>query len=149
MATAQSLADILPATCFVFLIPAILRSLGICGNHPIQTEFQSTGQFTFFAQHLNVTNRYAPFFSYLLYGHHFHLYHLVNIFCIEILNNLKLTGNILLVVEELTENVILATRNIPNVILLEANEINTYDVISADVMVITEGAVKMLEEVLV
>ena len=67
---------------------------------------------------------------------------------IQIINDLKLTGNILLVVENLNENMILATRNLPNVILLEADEINTYDVMASDVMVITESAVKKLEEVL-
>ncbi len=67
---------------------------------------------------------------------------------IELLNNLKATGNILIVVDSLNENIILATRNLPNVILLEASEINTYDVIASDVMVITTEAVKMLEEVL-
>ncbi len=54
----------------------------------------------------------------------------------------------LIVVSELTDNVILATRNLGNVILLTANEINTYDVISADKMIITEDAVKQIEEVL-
>ena len=38
---------------------------------------------------------------------------------------------------------------ISNVILLEAGEINTLDVISADYMIITEEAIKMIEEVLV
>ena len=55
---------------------------------------------------------------------------------VNILNDLKLNGNILLVVESLNENIVLATRNLPNVILLEASEINTYDVISSDVMVV-------------
>ena len=55
----------------------------------------------------------------------------------------------LIVVSELTDNVILATRNLGNVILLAADEINTYDVISADKMIITESAVKEIEEVLV
>ena len=68
---------------------------------------------------------------------------------VNILNDLKLNGNILLVVESLNENIVLATRNLPNVILLEASEINTYDVISADVMVVTSEAVKQIEEVLV
>ena len=68
---------------------------------------------------------------------------------VNILNDLKLNGNILLVVESLNENIILATRNLPNVILLEASEINTYDVISADVMVVTSEAIKQIEEVLV
>ena len=68
---------------------------------------------------------------------------------VNILNDLKLNGNILLVVESLNENIVLATRNLPNVILLEASEINTYDVISADVMVVTSEAIKQKEEVLV
>ena len=55
----------------------------------------------------------------------------------------------LIVVSELTDNVVLSTRNLGNVILLTANEINTYDVISADKMIITESAVKEIEEVLV
>ena len=68
---------------------------------------------------------------------------------IKVLENLKATKNILIVVDELTENVILATRNLDNVILLQADEINTLDVISADNMIITESAVKSIEEVLV
>ena len=59
---------------------------------------------------------------------------------IKVLENLKATKNILIVVDELTENVILATRNLDNVILLQADEINTLDVISADNMIITESA---------
>ena len=68
---------------------------------------------------------------------------------IKVLENLKATKNILIVVDELTENVILATRNLDNVLLLQADEINTLDVISADNMIITESAVKSIEEVLV
>ena len=56
------------------------------------------------------------------------------------LNNLKANKKVLLVV---------ATRNLNNVVLLEASEINTYDVIAADNMIITEKAVKAIEEVLV
>jgi len=56
--------------------------------------------------------------------------------------------NILIVVEELTENVILSTRNIPNVVLLQANEINTLDIVASDNLVITKEAVKQIEEVL-
>ena len=66
-----------------------------------------------------------------------------------ILKTLNATKNVLLVVDELTDNVILATRNLDNVVLLEASEINTYDVIAADNMIITEKAVKAIEEVLV
>lgn len=67
----------------------------------------------------------------------------------SLLANLKAEKNVLIVVDELNENMILATRNLSNVILLQTNEINVLDVISADKMVITEAAVKQIEEVLV
>ena len=67
----------------------------------------------------------------------------------NILNIFEASNTVtLIVVSELTDNVILATRNLGNVILLAADEINTYDVISADKMIITEAAVKQIEEVL-
>ncbi|MEG0137757.1 MAG: 50S ribosomal protein L4 [Bacilli bacterium] len=68
---------------------------------------------------------------------------------LNVLKNLNATKKILIVVEELTDEVILATRNIKEVVLLEANEINTYDIVAADNMIITEKAVKAIEEVLV
>lgn len=68
---------------------------------------------------------------------------------LEVLNNLKVDRNILIVVDELNDNIILATRNIENVILMEASEINTYDIIAANHLIITEDAVKSIEEVLV
>lgn len=68
---------------------------------------------------------------------------------LTILENLKVTGRTLIVVEELTEEAILATRNIDNVMLLEANEINVLDLVAANKMIITEEAIKKIEEVLV
>ena len=69
---------------------------------------------------------------------------------IQILTNLKVNEEkTLIVVEKIDENLILATRNLANIILLETNEINTLDVIAADRLVITEEAVKKLEEVLI
>lgn len=67
---------------------------------------------------------------------------------LKVLEAIKADKNILIVVEELTENVILSTRNIPNVVLLQANEINTLDIIASDNLVITKEAVKQIEEVL-
>ena len=67
---------------------------------------------------------------------------------VSILNNLKLAKKTLIVVDELTENLILATRNLKNIVLLAFNEINVLDVVAADNMVITKEAVKKLEEVL-
>ena len=67
---------------------------------------------------------------------------------VSVLENLKVSKNVLIVVDELEENMVLATRNLSNVILLQANEINTLDIIAADNLVITEDAVKAIEEVL-
>lgn len=66
-----------------------------------------------------------------------------------ILNNLKADKNVLIVVDELTENLILASRNLNNVVLLQTDEINTYDVVAADKMIITEKALKLVEEALI
>ena len=66
----------------------------------------------------------------------------------NILNALGATKNVLIVVDELTDNLMLATRNLSNVILLAANEINTLDVVSADKLIITEAALKNVEEAL-
>ena len=66
-----------------------------------------------------------------------------------ILSALNADKKVLIVVDELTDNLILSSRNLNNVLLLSVNEINTYDVVYADTLVITEAAVKALEEVLV
>jgi large subunit ribosomal protein L4 len=68
---------------------------------------------------------------------------------IKVLENLKANKKVLIVVDELTENVVLATRNLDNVILLQSDEINTLDIVSADNMIVTTDAVKSIEEVLV
>lgn len=65
---------------------------------------------------------------------------------IKLLNDIKVPKKTLIVVDELTDNLILATRNIPKVELLEASEINVLDIIGADGLVITKKAVEMIEE---
>ena len=67
---------------------------------------------------------------------------------LNILKSLNENKKTLIIVEELDDNMILATRNLSNVILLQANEINVLDIIAADSMIITEAAVKLIEEVL-
>ena len=66
-----------------------------------------------------------------------------------LLEGLNVKGKVLIVTDDLNDNIILATRNLPNVLLIGANEINTLDVVMADTMVITEAAVKQIEEVLI
>lgn len=59
------------------------------------------------------------------------------------------TEKTLIVVEELTDNLILATRNLKHIMLLQVEEINILDIIRASKMIITTEALKKLEEVLV
>lgn len=66
----------------------------------------------------------------------------------KVLEGLKVTGKTLIVTTELTENLILSTRNLSNLKVVLANELNTYDVLYVDKMIITEDAVKYIEEVL-
>ena len=70
---------------------------------------------------------------------------------LNILDNLSvdINKNVLVVVKEVSEEMILATRNISTLVLLQADEINTLDIIAADKMIITEDAIKSIEEVLV
>ena len=66
-----------------------------------------------------------------------------------ILETLKIADKkVLLVVKEFDDNIILASRNIQNVVLILADEINVLDIVGTDVMVTTEYALKYIEEVL-
>ena len=67
----------------------------------------------------------------------------------NILNNFKVERNVLIVVSELNDNMILATRNLNNVLLLEADEINVLDLVSANLVIVEESAIKKIEEALV
>lgn len=67
---------------------------------------------------------------------------------IKLLEDLKITGKTLIVVKELTDNLILASRNLSDVKVIETHEINTFDVTYYKNLVMTEETVKMLEEVL-
>ncbi len=63
-----------------------------------------------------------------------------------ILETLKLSGKILFVTKEDNENLYMATRNLGNVLVLMANEINCYDIVNADVLVVEKDAVASIEE---
>ena len=66
-----------------------------------------------------------------------------------LLNKLKIANlKILLVVDELDDNVCLASRNLGNVKVVLPEEVNTYDVTNADRLVFTEAALNKLEEAL-
>ena len=52
----------------------------------------------------------------------------------------------LYVMPELNENVFVSARNIPSVLTSILSDINTYDVMNADVLVLTESAAKLFSE---
>ena len=54
----------------------------------------------------------------------------------------------LLVVSEFEDNLVLASRNLQNVVLISAEEINVLDIVGTDVLVITQDALNKVEEVL-
>lgn len=66
----------------------------------------------------------------------------------KLMADLKLAGKVLFVTENDAEKLYLATRNLGYALVLMANELNVYDIVNADTMVIEEGAVKYIEEVL-
>ena len=68
---------------------------------------------------------------------------------LSLLETLKVADKkVLLVVKEFDDNLILASRNLQNVVLIAAEEIKVLDLVGTDVMVITEEALKTVEEVL-
>ena len=52
----------------------------------------------------------------------------------------------LLILPEYDDKLHLSTRNVPNVASTVLMDINTYDIVNADVLVLTENAVKILSE---
>ena len=64
----------------------------------------------------------------------------------EVMNNLKVS-KALVVLESENKNVVLSGRNIPTVKVSATNEINTYDVLKYDTLVVTKAAVEKLQEV--
>ena len=67
---------------------------------------------------------------------------------LKVLEELNVLGKTLIVTTELTENLILSTRNIKRVKLILANELNTYDVVNYEKLIITKDALEYVEEVL-
>ena len=64
----------------------------------------------------------------------------------EVMNNLKVS-KALVVLEGENKNIVLSGRNIPTVKVSATNEINTYDVLKYDTLVVTKAAVEKLQEV--
>ncbi|MFQ7112525.1 50S ribosomal protein L4 [Hallella bergensis] len=68
---------------------------------------------------------------------------------VNITKNLKVDGKkTLVVLPEVNKNVYLSARNIQKAEVMTANAINTYKVLNADVLVITEGSLKTIDDIL-
>ena len=67
---------------------------------------------------------------------------------IKLLETLKLTGKVLFVSAGDTENLYLATRNLGNVAVVMADELNVYDIVNADMVVMDSDTVNYVEEAL-
>ncbi len=68
---------------------------------------------------------------------------------VEIVNNLNVSGKkVLMVLPEANKNVYLSARNLKRAKVAVASDINTYGVLDAGVMIVTENALAKIEEVL-
>ncbi|MBQ7240370.1 MAG: 50S ribosomal protein L4 [Bacilli bacterium] len=67
---------------------------------------------------------------------------------IKMLETLKLNGKVLFVSAHDAEMLYLATRNLGNIAVIMADELNVYDIVNADVVVFDEGSIKYIEEAL-
>ncbi|MCM1495864.1 MAG: 50S ribosomal protein L4 [Bacteroides sp.] len=65
---------------------------------------------------------------------------------VEIMDNLK-TAKALVVTKDVEKNVVLSANNIPTVKTATTNEINVYDMLKYDTLVLTKDAVAAIEEV--
>ena len=66
---------------------------------------------------------------------------------VALLNNLKVEGKkTLIVLPEVKKNVNLSIRNIQRVDVMTASALNTYKVMNANVLVVTENALKLVDE---
>ena len=67
---------------------------------------------------------------------------------IKLLETLKATGKVLFVSAGDAENLYLATRNLGNVAVVMADELNVYDIVNADMVVMDSDTVNYVEEAL-
>ena len=66
---------------------------------------------------------------------------------VTVLNNLKVEGKSLVVLNDNDTNVVMSAKNIPSVKTALTNTINVYDILNAKTLVLTQDAVKTIEEV--
>ena len=68
---------------------------------------------------------------------------------VEITKNLKVDGKkVLLLIPEANKNVYMSARNLQRAEVLEAQNVNTYKILDADVLVVTENSLKTINGIL-
>ena len=68
---------------------------------------------------------------------------------LNVAKNLKVDGKkVLMLLPETNKNVYLSARNLQRAEVLEANKVNAYKILNADVLVITENSLKTIDEIL-
>ena len=65
---------------------------------------------------------------------------------VQVLNNLKAEGKVVVALANENTNVTIAANNIPNVYVQNYSHLSVYDLINADMFILTEEAVKKYEE---
>ena len=65
----------------------------------------------------------------------------------QVMTNLKIENKALFVLGEMDQNVILSARNLPEAKTTQTSEINVYDIMNAQTLVLTKDAVAKIEEV--
>ncbi len=63
----------------------------------------------------------------------------------DLFRNLKVDGNVLLVLPDIDVNIIKSTRNLPGALAVVVEELNTYDVLTSDWLVFTRSALEKLQ----
>ncbi len=67
---------------------------------------------------------------------------------LEVLSNLKVSDKVLIILPENDVNIELSTRNIPNASVATVAQASVYDLLHSSIVITTEAAVKLYEEVL-
>ncbi len=68
---------------------------------------------------------------------------------VDMLNKLSLSDKkVLIVMAETNKNIFLSSRNLQRSKVVNASEINTYDILNAQTLVLTEGALPVIENIL-
>ena len=66
---------------------------------------------------------------------------------VEIMSSLKIDNKkALVIIPEYNDNLQLSVRNIPNALSVQFADINTYDIVNADVLLLTESVAKLFSE---